>query len=51
MNHAETFARLVLGHYRGKTLVGGKLQRSIYEDYVSGVVEGLVNYYGEKRGS
>jgi hypothetical protein len=49
MNHEETYQRLLLGDYEGKSYVQGKLQRSIYEDYARGVVTGLVNYYQEQR--
>ena len=49
MNHQETYQRLLLGHYIGRTLLNGKLQTSAIEDYVRGVVEGLVRHYQSKR--
>lgn len=49
MNHEETYRRLLAGHYVGRTLIGGKLQTSAMEDYVRGVVDGLVSYYGKER--
>lgn len=45
MNHEETYRRLLLGHYVGRTLVAGRLQTSAIEDYVRGIVDGLVAYY------
>ncbi len=49
MNHEETYRRLLLGHYLGRTLIGGRLQTSAMEDYVQGVVKGLLAYYQNKR--
>ncbi len=52
MNHEETYRRLLAGHYLGRTLIGGRLTTSAIEDYVSGIVEGLVSYYqNNRRGS
>lgn len=49
MNHEETYRRLVVGHFVGRTLIGARLQSSAIEDYVKGVVQGLVNYYQNQR--
>jgi hypothetical protein len=49
MNHEETYRRLIAEHYLGRTLIGGKLVTSAIEDYVRGVVDGLVNYYQNHR--
>ncbi len=49
MNHEETYRRLIAEHYLGRTLIGGKLVTSAIEDYVRGVVDGLVNYYQTHR--
>ena len=49
MNHQETYQRLLLGHYLGRTLVNGKLQTSAIEDYVRGICDGLVRHYQSKR--
>lgn len=49
MNHEETYRRLLAGHYVGRTLIGGRLTASAIEDYVSGIVEGLVTYYQNNR--
>jgi hypothetical protein len=49
MNHEETYRRLLAGHFVGRTLIGGRLQSSAIEDYVSGVVQGLVAYYQTQR--
>lgn len=49
MNHEETYRRLLLGHYLGRTLLGGQLVTSALEDYVSGVTDGLTDYYRRNR--
>jgi N-acetylmuramoyl-L-alanine amidase len=49
MNHEETYRRLLLGHYLGRTLSGGRLVPSAIEDYVRGVTQGLVSYYQKHR--
>lgn len=49
MNHEETYRRLLAGHYVGRTLIGGRLQTSALEEYVSGVVQGLLSYYQNQR--
>ncbi|HEY1084538.1 MAG TPA: hypothetical protein VGE29_19885 [Prosthecobacter sp.] len=51
MNHEETYRRLLAGHFVGRTLIGGRLQTSAVEDYVRGVVQGLVAYYQNQRRS
>ena len=51
MNHEETYRRLLVGHYVGRTLIGGRLQTSAIEDYVGGVVQGLLSYYQNQRKS
>lgn len=49
MNHQETYQRLLLGHYVGRTLLNGRLQRSAIEDYVRGMVNGLLSFYKTRR--
>lgn len=49
MNHEETYRRLLNGHYIGRTLTAGKLLPSAIEQYVQGVVNGLVAYYKKHR--
>lgn len=49
MNHEETYRRLLLGHYVGRTLSAGRLQTSAIEDYVRGIVNGLLTYYQKRR--
>lgn len=49
MNHQDTYHRLLLGHYVGRTLLNGRLQRSAIEDYARGIVDGLVSYYKSRR--
>lgn len=51
MNHEETYRRLLSEHYLGRTLIGGKLTPSAIEDYVSGIVKGLLSYYQTNRPS
>jgi len=49
MNNEETYRRLLRGHFLGRTLIAGRLQSSAIEDYVQGVVKGIVTYYQKKR--
>jgi N-acetylmuramoyl-L-alanine amidase len=49
MNHEATYRRLLRGHWVGRTLIDGQLQSSALEDYVRGVVDGLVAYYQNRR--
>jgi len=49
MNHEETYRRLLNGHFIGRTLIAGKLQTSVIEDYVRGVVNGVLDYYQKNR--
>ncbi len=42
MNHEQTYRRLLAGHFIGRTLISGRLQRSAIEDCVQGVVSGIV---------
>lgn len=51
MNHENTYRRLLLGHWIGRTLVNGRLQTSPIEDYVRGITQGLLNYYQTIRTS
>lgn len=49
MNHEQTYKRLLLGHYIGRTLLDGELVTSPLEDYTRGVVRGLEEYYKTTR--
>jgi N-acetylmuramoyl-L-alanine amidase len=49
MNNEETYHRLLRGHFLGRTLIAGRLQTSAIEDYVQGVVKGIVTYYQKNR--
>lgn len=49
MNNEETYHRLLRGHFLGRTLIAGRLQSSAIEDYVQGVVKGIVAYYQKHR--
>ncbi|MFZ4764055.1 MAG: hypothetical protein ACOYMN_03800 [Roseimicrobium sp.] len=49
MNHGQTYRRLLLGHYIGRTLLDGQLVSCPLEDYARGVVNGLVEYYKSAR--
>jgi N-acetylmuramoyl-L-alanine amidase len=49
MNQEETYRRLLVGHYIGRTLLLNHLITSPLEDYARGVVRGLVAYYSEAR--
>ncbi len=49
MNHGQTYRRLLLGHYIGRTLLQHQLITSPLEDYTRGVVRGLVDYFTAAR--
>lgn len=49
MNHGQTYQRLILGHYIGRTLLQDQLMTSPLEDYTRGVLRGLLDYYTEAR--
>lgn len=49
MNNEETYHRLLRGHFIGRTLIAGRLQSSAIEDYVQGVLKGIVDYYQKHR--
>jgi hypothetical protein len=51
MNHEETYRRLLCEHFLGRTLIGGKLTTSAIEDYINGIVKGLLAYYQTNRPS
>jgi N-acetylmuramoyl-L-alanine amidase len=44
MNNEEVFARIQAGEYEGLRNFGGLMRPNIYEEYVTGVVNGLVEY-------
>jgi len=46
MNNKEVNDRVQLGDYSGRRNINGTPRESIYREYVRGVVEGLVAYYG-----
>jgi N-acetylmuramoyl-L-alanine amidase len=49
MNSQAVFDRIQAGDYEGKQAVGGKMQKSIFREYVDGVAQGLVDYYSPHR--
>ena len=49
MNHEETYKRLLLGYFVGRTLMDGHLVSSPLEDYARGVVNGIVDYSKRER--
>jgi hypothetical protein len=49
MNSEVVWARVQAGDYEGEYLVGGVMRKSIYREYVDGVVNGLVAYYAKAR--
>ena len=49
MNHQQTYQRLLKGHWIGRTLIEGTLQTSAIEDYVQGIVQGLLTHYQTHR--
>ena len=46
MNNKEVHDRVQLGDYPGRRNINGIPRESLYREYVRGVVEGLVAYYG-----
>jgi N-acetylmuramoyl-L-alanine amidase len=46
MNNQEVHDRIQLGDYSGLRNINGTPRESIYREYVRGVVDGLVDYYG-----
>jgi len=46
MNNQEVVDRVQLGDYFGRRNINGTPRESIYREYVRGVIEGLVAYYG-----
>ena len=49
MNNEDTYRRLLLGHYVGRTLADGRLVSSPLEDYARGVVNALADYAKKER--
>ena len=47
MNNQEVHDRVQLGDYPGRRNINGTPRESIYREYVRGVVDGIVAYYGE----
>lgn len=47
MNNQEVVDRVQLGDYAGRRNINGTPRESIYREYVRGVVDGLVAYYGQ----
>jgi len=47
MNNKEVHDRVQLGDYRGRRNINGTPRESIYREYVRGIVDGLVAYYGQ----
>ena len=50
MNNEEVFARIQAGEYDGVRNFGGVMHQNIYDEYVTGVVNGLVEYCTANRG-
>ena len=48
MNNEEVFQRVQAGDYDGEKEIAGKKRRSIYREYVDGVVEGLAACFGTR---
>jgi hypothetical protein len=47
MNNREVHDRIQLGDYSGRRNINGTPRESIYREYVRGVVDGIVAYYGK----
>jgi N-acetylmuramoyl-L-alanine amidase len=48
MNSHDVHARVQVGDYEGEQVVNGKRRKSIYREYVEGVVAGLEAYYSQR---
>ncbi|MEO6847626.1 MAG: hypothetical protein ABI443_08750 [Chthoniobacterales bacterium] len=48
MNSHEVFKRIQMGQYSGKKMINGLPRESIYNEYVNGLVNGLVEYYSKR---
>ena len=46
INNREVHDRVQLGDYPGRRKINGTPRESIYREYVRGVVDGVVAYYG-----
>jgi len=49
MNSREVFARVQAGDYEGVQTIEGRERPSIFNEYVDGVVDGLLDYYKARR--
>ena len=45
MNSEPVWMRVQAGDYEGTKMIKGKKRKSLYREYVEGVVDGLVDYY------
>jgi hypothetical protein len=50
MNNEEVFARIQAGEYEGLRNLDGVMRPNIYEEYVTGIINGLVEYCRRNRG-
>ena len=51
MNGKDSYTRMQVGDYAGLRYVNQKLRPSIYQEYVTAVTKGLVEYYTADTGS
>ena len=49
MNNREVYERIGAGDYEGEKMVAGKIRKSIFHEYATGVANGLANYYRKTR--
>ena len=49
MNNEEVYARIQAGDYEGEREVAGKMRKSIFREYADAVVEGLADFYRQKK--
>lgn len=49
MNSKEVFLRIQAGDYKGERFIAGSRRISIFQEYVEGVITGLVNYYANRE--
>ena len=48
MNSREVFTRIQAGDYEGERIVAGSKRISIFQEYIEGVITGLLKYYARR---
>ena len=48
MNSREVFTRIQVGDYEGERFVAGSKRISIFQEYIEGVITGMLKYYTKR---